>query len=291
MHRLAALDSPPAGVQATASELLSFPATQLFVQRASAAGYHFESSDAEALVVAEICRKLDGNPLAIELTAGRTGTLDLQEIAALLGDRLTLLWRGRRTAVTRHQTLRATLDWSHNLIGDVERAVLRRLSVFASAFTTSAAQSIAADDSLHTTLVADALQQLVAKSLVQAAAEKTLRRYRLLDTTRAYARSKLEDSGEAHATARRHAIHFCSILEGSSIADDPAGRRPFSATCARHGSGVSPTTAIQCSARNWWPPPRLCCSSFPYLANAAAGPNGRSCCSILRRAARGARCA
>jgi predicted ATPase/DNA-binding winged helix-turn-helix (wHTH) protein len=224
LQRLAALDAPPAGAALTACELRAFPATRLFVERAAAGGYRLEDSDAEATLVAEICRRLDGNALAIELAAGRAGAFGLQDIAAFLDSRLTLLWQGRRTAAPRHQTLQATLDWSHNLIPDVERAVLRRLSVFAGVFTLPAAQVIAADDSVEETQVAEALAQLVAKSLVQAYADGTLRRYRLLDTMRAYARVKLADSGDAQATARRHASYYRSILERGAAGGDPTAR-------------------------------------------------------------------
>ncbi len=213
LYRVDALDGPPPSAVMTAAALLSFPAARLFVERAAAAGYRVKSSDDEAIMVAEICRKLDGNPLAIELVAGRTVTFGLPDIAAHLDSRLTLLWQGRRTAVPRHQTLHATLDWSHELIPDVERAVLRRLSVFAGPFTLPAAQAIAADESLDAPHVAEALGQLVAKSLVQVHADGATRHYRLLDTMRAYARAKLADSGEGRAMARRHAAYYWTLLD------------------------------------------------------------------------------
>lgn len=213
VHQLSALDSPPEGVELTFAQILSFPAASLFVERAAASGHRLELSDADAPVVAEICRKLDGIALAIELAAGRVGAHGLHETAALLDNRLRLLWHGRRTALPRHQTLNATLDWSYDLIADLEQAVLRRLSVFVGAFSLQGAQAVAADEIVESAHVAEAMTQLVAKSLVSANDDGTTMRYRLLDTTRAYAHAKLTNSGEAEAVARRHAVHCQALLE------------------------------------------------------------------------------
>jgi predicted ATPase/DNA-binding winged helix-turn-helix (wHTH) protein len=195
-----------------ASEVLAFAAANLFVERAAASGHPVELSDADAAIVGEICRKLDGNALAIELAAGRVATHGLQGLAALLDSRLRLSWQGRRTALPRHQTLSATLDWSHNLISETERAVLRRLSILLGGFTLQAVEAVASDASLEPAAVVEALEQLVAKSLIQADTSGTPR-YRLLDTMRAYARSKLAESGEERAAARRHADYFRTFLE------------------------------------------------------------------------------
>jgi predicted ATPase/DNA-binding winged helix-turn-helix (wHTH) protein len=195
-----------------ASEVLAFAAATHFVERAAASGHPVERSDADAAIVAEICRKLDGNALAIELAAGRVGTHGLQGIATLLDSRLRLSWQGRRTALPRHQTLSATLDWSYNLIPETERAVLRCLSILVGGFTLQAAEAVAADAALDPGAVVEALEQLVAKSLVQADTGGTPR-YRLLDTMRAYARAKLAESGEERAAARRHADFFRAFLE------------------------------------------------------------------------------
>jgi predicted ATPase/DNA-binding winged helix-turn-helix (wHTH) protein len=208
---LPALETPNSDT-AGASEVLAFAAANLFVERASASGHPVVLSDADAAIVAEICRKLDGNALAIELAAGRVGTHGLQGLATLLDSRLRLSWQGRRTALPRHQTLSATLDWSYNLIPETERAVLRRLSVLVGGFTLQAAVAVASDVSLDAGAVVEALEQLVAKSLVQADTGGTPR-YRLLDTMRAYARSKLAESAEAPPAARRHAAFFRTFLE------------------------------------------------------------------------------
>ena len=219
VHRLEPLGSPPEGIALTAAQMMAFPAAQLFVERAAAAGHRFELTDADAPVVAEICRKLDGIALAIELAAGRVGGHGVRETAALLDNRFRLLWRGRRTALPRHQTLSATLDWSYDLLSDPERAVLRRLAVFVGFFTLEAAQAVAAADAVEAAQVVEALGRLVAKSLVSASAGTAATRYRLLDTTRAYALGKLMESGETDLTARRHALYFRDYLERAGAPD------------------------------------------------------------------------
>jgi predicted ATPase/DNA-binding winged helix-turn-helix (wHTH) protein len=213
IYRLSALECPPDGVELTAAQVLTFPAAHLFVERAAASDSQFELTDQEASTVAEICRKLDGIALAIELVAGRVGVHGLRETAALLENRLKLFWPGRRTAQPRHRTLRATVDWSHDLLTDVEPTVFRRLSVLVGSFTLEAAQAVAASDDLDGLQVAGAVEHLVAKSLVSADACRPTMRYRMLDATRAYALEKLIDSGEQESIGRQHAIHYRALLE------------------------------------------------------------------------------
>lgn len=212
VHGLASLAAPPRGATIRSDRLLAYPATQLFLERVAAGGYRASISDSEAEVVADICRKVDGIALALELVAGRIGTHGLQGTADLLDSRLKLLWRGRRTALPRHQTLHATLDWSHSLIGDRERTVLRRLSAFVGPFVLEAAQAVAADDALDATEVAAHLAELASKSLVAVDTSDGKTRYRLLDTTRAYAHSKLVAAGEADEVARKHARYYAELL-------------------------------------------------------------------------------
>jgi predicted ATPase/DNA-binding winged helix-turn-helix (wHTH) protein len=223
VYELSALEAPPQQAALDPSRLRTFAAAHLFIERAAAIGYDVALNDANAAIVAEICRKLDGNPLAIELAAGRVGTHGLSALAELLDSRLRLVWQGRRTAAPRHQTLNATLDWSHNLISETERAVLRRVSILNGGFTLPAAEMVAADRSLDVGMIAEAMEQLVAKSLVQAAAGEMPARYRLLDTMRAYARTKLADSGEEPAVARRHADFFRAYLERASLQQTQGG--------------------------------------------------------------------
>jgi predicted ATPase/DNA-binding winged helix-turn-helix (wHTH) protein len=212
VHRLAPLECPSEDAHLTAEEALAFPAVRLFVERATANQSGFAFSDADAPVAAEICRKLDGIALAIELAAGRVGAYGIRNVAMLLDQRFGLLWDGRRTALPRHRTLTATLDWSYDLLQELERTILHRLSVFAGSFTLEAARSVAAGDDLDDALVLAAMDGLVTKSLVAADTSNAMTQFRLLDTTRAYASRKLVESSEADRIAHRHAVYYCVLL-------------------------------------------------------------------------------
>ena len=223
IFELVPLQAPPLGTGLSVSAALSYPAVRLFMERATAAGHRADLTDDDANILAEICGKLDGIALAIELAAVRVGVHGLREVAALLDGRLKLEWRGRRTAPPRHQTLGATLDWSYGLIDEGERTVLRRLAIFAGQFTLQGALAVAGDQHTPADQVVDALGQLVAKSLVSARPEGGSTRYRLLDTTRAYAVQKLVDCGEALGTARRHAGYVQQVLETAMAAEASGG--------------------------------------------------------------------
>jgi predicted ATPase/DNA-binding winged helix-turn-helix (wHTH) protein len=213
IFELVPLPGPPQGTRLSAGEVLDYPAARLFVDRAAAAGHRGDITDEDAEILAEICGKLDGIALAIELAAVRVGVYGLREMAALLDSRLKLEWRGRRTAPPRQQTLGATLDWSFGLIGESERTTFRRLAVFAGPFTLKGAIAVAAEEGAPGDRVVEALEQLVAKSLVSAQPDGASRRYRLLDATRAYAMQKLAGGGEAEIVARRHALYVQRTLE------------------------------------------------------------------------------
>jgi predicted ATPase/DNA-binding winged helix-turn-helix (wHTH) protein len=220
VHRLPPLESPPDGAAMTASEALAFPAVQLFVERANASSGQFMLSDAEAPLVAELCRRLDGIALAIELAAGRVGTYGVKQTIALLSDQFKLLWEGRRTAPPRHQTLRATLDWSYNLLSEAERTTLHRLSVLVGNFTLDAARTVAtADDGDESQTIAS-VANLVAKSILTASASGPIAQYRLLDTMRAYAQEKLHAGADADATAARHAAYCLRLLDDGGDGPD-----------------------------------------------------------------------
>lgn len=228
VFQLPPLENPPDDCRLSAAEVLNFPAPQLFVERIVAGGRLSKLGDADAKLVGEMCRRLDGLPLAIELTASRVNALGIQETAVLLHDRLRLHWKGRRTAVGRHQTLSATLDWSHDLLTERERSVLRRLAVFMGVFPLEAARLVAAGDGVEEEDVAMAVEGLVAKSLLttdQAA------RLRLLDSTKAYSLQKLIESGESNTVARRHAAYFLEMLQRSrdvhSANEGLVGCRPY----------------------------------------------------------------
>ena len=216
VHLLYSLDCPPEDAGLTATEALRYPAAQLFMERAAASGYGAVLSDIDAPILARICRRLDGVALAIELAASRAGSLGIRETAELLDNRFSLLWRGRRTALPRHETLNAMLDWSYSLLSEHEKVVLCRLSVFVGDFTLQAAGSVASETEAGEADVIDAVASLVAKSLIFATVIN-VSTYRLLDTTHVYAAAKLAERGEADRIARRHAIFYATLLEHDEI--------------------------------------------------------------------------
>jgi predicted ATPase/DNA-binding winged helix-turn-helix (wHTH) protein len=221
VYRLSSLETPPNGSSLTAAELLGFPAVKLFVQRATTSGGPINLADQDIRIAGNICRKLGGNALAIELAAGRVEAYGLQEVARLLDSEFALRWPGRRTAPPRHQTLRATLDWSYNLLSEVERTVLRRLSVFVAGFTHEAAQQVAGGPGVAAEEVFDAVGGLLMKSLASADTTGSIARYRLLDTTRTYAALKLADTGERDQFRRAHAEYYCALLKTANEANLP----------------------------------------------------------------------
>ena len=175
-------------------------------------------SDQNARSVAQLCRRLDGIPLAIELAAARVRALPVEQIAARLDDRFRLLTGGSRAAVARHQTLAATIDWSYDLLTDPERAVLRRLSVFAGGATLEAAEFVCAGDPVDSFEVLDALSRLVEKSLVFTDPTSTEARFRLLETVREYARGRLVEASEGDLTLRRHRDWYLALVDEASSA-------------------------------------------------------------------------
>ena len=206
LHRLPSLEFPPHSVGLSAAEALEYSAVRLFNERAMAAVDGFFVDDANAAAVSEICRRLDGVPLALELAAARIDVFGVAELAAQLDDRFRILTSGRRTALPRHQTLAATLDWSYQLLSEPERSVLHRLGVFAGDFPLAAAIAVAAE--VPSAGFVDQIGSLVAKSLIAADLRGEVPRYRMLDTTRLYALEKLKGSGELQPIARRHA-EYC----------------------------------------------------------------------------------
>ena len=205
VHRLFPLDCPAPNQGRTAEEALGFAAVQLFVERAASARHGFTLTDEEAALVGAICRKLDGLALAIELAAVRIDAYGVREVANQLESQFALMWPGRRTAVARHQTLSATLEWSHQLLSTREQIVFRRLSVFAAAFTLRMAIDVVADEALTEAEATELLRTLVSKSLVQFNIEDSHGSYRLLDMTRGYAFNRLTQANEASPIADRHA--------------------------------------------------------------------------------------
>jgi predicted ATPase/DNA-binding winged helix-turn-helix (wHTH) protein len=203
VYRQTALETPPLSETLSFEAVCSYPAAQLFVERVDASGAQIERRPADARLVADICRKLDGIPLAIEFAAGRVGAFGLAATHAQLDSRLRLSWPGRRTALPRHVTLSATLDWSYDLLSAEEAGLLRALSTFVGSFPLDAAEAVA--EEAMRTRAPEALAGLVAKSLVSADRRRTPVQYRLLNVTRDYARLKLEAAGELPAAQARHA--------------------------------------------------------------------------------------
>ena len=218
VHRLAPLGAPPPGEDASGAAALAYPAVQLFVERAALSLDGFQLTDAAAPLVADLCRRLDGIALAIEIAAGRVEALGLEGLASRVDDRLSLQLRGRRTALPRHQTLQALLDWSHALLPDFEQHVFRQLAILAGTFTMDEALAILAEPGRTDAAIVEAIAGLVEKSLI-AVEEYGLRiRYRLADTVRAYGLAKLADAGALAPLRRRHAEVFRQALQQAARA-------------------------------------------------------------------------
>lgn len=211
--RLGPLACPPVTEQDPAA-IAAYPAVQLFMARVSGRAEPFDVDAADAGIIAHLCRALDGLPLAIELAAGQYDLLGLDGLALGLKDLFGLLTLGRRTSAPRHQTLRATLDWSFRLLSDAERKVLPRLGVFSGGFTLDSASEVAICPALDREAVRDAIANLASKSMIAVVPGQDAIRFHLLDTTRAYARRKLEEAGEAAEVSHRHVTHILSLLKG-----------------------------------------------------------------------------
>ncbi|HEY2662068.1 MAG TPA: winged helix-turn-helix domain-containing protein [Caulobacteraceae bacterium] len=218
-YRLAPLGVPKASPRLTAAEAAPFPAVQLFVERVNAIVEDFALTDANAPAVAEICRRLDGLPLAIEFAAPRVEVLGVEGLAARLDDSLQLLGARRRTTAPRQRTMRAVIDWSYGLLSADEQAFFRALGIFQGVISVEAAAFVAMNGADPCDTI-DRLADLVAKSLVVADVSGPQPRFRLLDTTRAHAIEKLGSCGERAWMARRHAAYYLNHLKHAG-ADAP----------------------------------------------------------------------
>ena len=243
--------APPAGVRDAApdtGDLTRYAAVRLFCERAAAVRPGFALDAENAAAVAQVCARLDGIPLALELAAARVRVLPPGQLLARLDDRFRLLTGGSRTALERHQTLQAAVDWSHDLLADQERTLFARLSVFAGGFTLEAAEAVGADPGgpegpegpggagIEAPEVLDLLTHLVDKSLVQAEAQPDGEaRYRLLETLRQYARQRLVAGGAAAAAHARHAAVYLALAEAAAPAlHGPRQRRWLDRLEAEH---------------------------------------------------------
>ena len=205
--------SVPAETDPASEAALAAGAVQLFVARATAADPRFAWNDRNARAVAAICRRLDGIPLALEMAAARTSLLGVDGLAARLDERFRILAAGKRTALPRHRTLQATLDWSYGLLSPAEQGVFRRLGVFSGPFSLASAAAVVTDGEHDESAVIESLAGLCDKSLVATDPREGEVRYRLLETTRAYALERLAEANETQEAARRHALCYRRIFE------------------------------------------------------------------------------
>lgn len=236
VQRLTSLAVPRSTPTLTAAEAMRFAAVQLFVERLRAWDGSFALADDDARVIAEICARLDGLPLAIELAATRVPLFGLRGLADRLDDRFSILTKGRRTAVPRHQTLSAMIDWSYEALSDGERTVWRRLSVLPGFFTIDAADAIANDRPADNFSMVDVLDDLLQKSLIVSDSSSGESRYRLLESLRLYAFSKLLENQEADSMRRRHAQYWYERSIGSG---DNWIEVPKADWLAKHSSDIA----------------------------------------------------
>lgn len=214
---LPSLSLPEAGPASAFKRIRESEAVRLFIERSAEILPGYQPGEAEAQIIAQICLRLDGIPLAIELAAARTNLLSIREIAARLDDRFNLLTAGRRTALPRHQTLRAAIEWSYELLSASEQVLFRRLSIFAGSFTLEAAESVCVADGIQPDEVLTLLARLVDKSLLHV--DLSLQdpdlatRYRLLDTISSFGGLKLEEAGETRRMRDQHAAYYVQLVE------------------------------------------------------------------------------
>jgi predicted ATPase/DNA-binding winged helix-turn-helix (wHTH) protein len=223
VHRLASMEVPPPHAPLPMEAALRYPAIQLFLERAQAASDLFRPDAVQLAQVAAICRWLEGIPLAIELAATRVAELGLDVLAERLDARFGLLMKGRRTALPRHQTLRATLDWSYDLLAPRHQQVLARLSVFRGSFARDAAIEVGRLGREDPSETLEILAELADKSLIAPDTGAPMPAYRCLDTTRAYMAEKLDERGETAEAARQHAAHYLALFEAAGAVWQRAG--------------------------------------------------------------------
>jgi predicted ATPase/DNA-binding CsgD family transcriptional regulator len=226
--RVPSLEQPDP--RAASDDLVLSPAVQLFIERAQAIAPDFRVTARATATMGRICTRLAGLPLAIELAAARAGTLGVEQILERLDDSIRLLVIGSRTAPNRHQTLRATLDWSYGLLNHNERAVFRRMAVFVESCSLDATEAACADGEVSPADVVDLLTRLVDKSLVVVDEQDGYARYRLLEPVRQYAQEHLEASAERDRVRRRHALHYLAYAESRAHDTNIGGPRRFTAT-------------------------------------------------------------
>jgi predicted ATPase len=214
-YSVPSLATPHPKTTITLAALAQYEAARLFIDRAVAAQPFFQVTLQNAAAISDICHRLDGIPLAIELAAARVRALSVEQIAARLSDRFRLLTRGARTALPRQQTLEALIAWSYDLLSEPERALLRRLAVFAGGWTLAAAEAVGGYGQVATPEVLDLLTHLVEKSLVEL--EPRRERYRFLETVRQYAHERLSEALEGDGSRARHLAYYLAIAEEAEV--------------------------------------------------------------------------
>ncbi len=213
VYRVPSLSWPHPQRLPSLETLTRYEAVRLFIERAALHRPEFTITESNAGAVTQVCQRLDGMPLAIELAAARVKVLSVEQIAARLDDRFRLLTGGGRMSLPRHQTLRAAIDWSYDLLSEKERALLRRVSVFAGGFSLDAAEAVCSEEGCGREELLDILMQLVEKSLAIADTQGGAARYRLLETVRQYGREKLEEARELAAVRIRHGSWYLGLAE------------------------------------------------------------------------------
>jgi non-specific serine/threonine protein kinase len=214
-YRVPSLGLPDLGHLPPVESLNQYEAVRLFIDRARSAIPSFAVTNENAPAIAQICYQLDGIPLAIELAAAKIRVLGVEQIAKRLDDRFRLLTGGSRTALERHQTLRAAIDWSYKLLPSTEQALFRRLSIFLGGWALEAAESVCAGESVKNADILDLLEQLINKSLVLMEEAQGETRYHMLETMRQYANEKLVEAGESDALRDRHLTYFLELAEAA----------------------------------------------------------------------------
>ena len=295
---------PPLAVPGTDADLTAITqaeAVRLFAERAAAVKPEFAVTAENAAPVAAAVRRLDGIALAIELAAARIAAMTPSELARRLQRSFAVLGAGRRGTLPHHQTLRATIDWSYQLLAEPEQRLLARLAVFAGGCTLEAAETVCGGDGIDPDTVFELLASLVARSLVVAEEHGPETRYRLLETIRQYGEERLDEAGETERWQARHADYYAGVLSADPEHPTTGARRcfglcgsvPNKTTCSRPGPGRS-TPAILTPRFRSWPASRParsgtgtpCCWTARRLWSCPARPSTRA----TRSPSRSARC-
>jgi predicted ATPase len=275
---------PPLSTAVAADERTG-EAVRLFVDRAHSANPSFDLDASNIAVVTEICRRLDGIPLALELAAARMKVLSAEELASRLDQRFKILTGGKKTALPRHQTLRGLIDWSHDQLDEKEQALLRRLSAFAGGWTLEAAEAVCAYGSIEAWELLDLFTQLVDKSLVVRDPERSEQggqtRYRMLETVREYASERLEQANEVNESKRRHGHYFVTLAEFAASQLDGRDQAQWLARLATDHGNFDRVVENSCEVEDGALGLRLVAALFRYWQVRGHWGEGRTACATV----------